>query len=324
MSASRPTLRTIAERTGLSRAAVSYALRNDRRVSPATCARVQQIARELGYERNPLMAAVAATKRSEQVRNPALVVVVHRRLPAWAGSIPATLLGFSLRHLVLPAAEEPWSRCLHWQREGVCAAILAGRFDPGPAEPWGSMAVVSWLADWPESPWFDVVHQGLWSVMMHGAYERLRQAGVQRIGTILQPVVPRHWHDDERLGALLVDSQRWPRNPPPLLLAPAAGRDHDQRTLDWWRRHKPDGILSFIGARWAALHQGGCTARFAGLIVEPELPGYEGVAGWSFNLEGMVRASVELIDSRLRYHGQAPGRTMVVPPQWLHGPSMEG
>jgi LacI family transcriptional regulator len=53
----RPTIKQIAEQTGLSITAVSYALRGER-VSPATIERVQAVATELGYTADPVARAL--------------------------------------------------------------------------------------------------------------------------------------------------------------------------------------------------------------------------------------------------------------------------
>jgi DNA-binding LacI/PurR family transcriptional regulator len=59
MSEPRPiTLKEIAARAGLSIGATSYALRNDPQVSAATAARVQHLAKRLGYRPNPRVSAL--------------------------------------------------------------------------------------------------------------------------------------------------------------------------------------------------------------------------------------------------------------------------
>ena len=57
MAAKRPTLKQIAEETGLSVTAVSYALRGEH-VSAATIARVREKADELGYTADPVARAL--------------------------------------------------------------------------------------------------------------------------------------------------------------------------------------------------------------------------------------------------------------------------
>ena len=62
MPAARPTLRDIAEATGLSEAAVSMSLRDLPGVSEATRQRVTAVAAELGYTRNLAASTLAATR----------------------------------------------------------------------------------------------------------------------------------------------------------------------------------------------------------------------------------------------------------------------
>lgn len=64
VSSAPPTIRQIAEACGCSSAAVSYALRDNPKVSPAVRARVQRIARKLGWRPNPLVSAYMAHFRS--------------------------------------------------------------------------------------------------------------------------------------------------------------------------------------------------------------------------------------------------------------------
>ncbi len=63
MKSSAPTVRSLARTLGLSHTTVSDALRGKGRVDPATVTRVQKAAREAGYRRNPLAAAVMSELR---------------------------------------------------------------------------------------------------------------------------------------------------------------------------------------------------------------------------------------------------------------------
>ncbi len=58
-----PSLKDIAERAGLSKNAVSLALRHDPRVSAKTRARVEALAAEMGYQRNPALGALMSQIR---------------------------------------------------------------------------------------------------------------------------------------------------------------------------------------------------------------------------------------------------------------------
>lgn len=62
----RVTIKSIALAVGLSPGAVSLALRNSPEVSKETCERVQKLAREMGYQPNPLAAGLAKFKRDSR------------------------------------------------------------------------------------------------------------------------------------------------------------------------------------------------------------------------------------------------------------------
>ena len=58
------TLQDVAERAGVHRSTVALALRDNPRISSITRQRVQAIAREIGYQLNPLVAALMSARRS--------------------------------------------------------------------------------------------------------------------------------------------------------------------------------------------------------------------------------------------------------------------
>lgn len=64
MSSAPPTIRQIASACGCSPAAASYALRDNPKVSPEVRAKVQRIARKMGWKPNPLVSAYMAHFRS--------------------------------------------------------------------------------------------------------------------------------------------------------------------------------------------------------------------------------------------------------------------
>ncbi len=66
MFTNRVTLNDIALATGLSRSGVSRALRNDPRVPPATCGRVQSAATKLGYRPDPELSSVLRLLRERK------------------------------------------------------------------------------------------------------------------------------------------------------------------------------------------------------------------------------------------------------------------
>jgi len=81
-----PTLRTLAILAGVSHTTISLALRNSRSISPAMRKRIQKLARENGYESNPLVSAVFSRIRSRKPRgNHAVIAYLNTWWPkeAW-------------------------------------------------------------------------------------------------------------------------------------------------------------------------------------------------------------------------------------------------
>ncbi|WP_269540444.1 LacI family DNA-binding transcriptional regulator [Cerasicoccus fimbriatus] len=63
------TIRELAALAGVSRTTVSYGLKNDPRVSPKTCARIQALAREHGYTPSPIINTLMKEVRAGAVRH---------------------------------------------------------------------------------------------------------------------------------------------------------------------------------------------------------------------------------------------------------------
>jgi len=61
-----PTYRDIAQKAGVSTAAVSFALRDDPRISAPVRAKIRQAAKQLGYKPNPLLSAYQASVRAQK------------------------------------------------------------------------------------------------------------------------------------------------------------------------------------------------------------------------------------------------------------------
>ncbi len=120
----RITLNDIAERCGISAAAVSMALKHSPRISAKTRKRVDKIAKELGYRPDPLLAALARRREnSNEKPSKALIAILlnepldQARQHWWSGdylrglSKGAKELGYSLHYLEI--ANETITQRLH-------------------------------------------------------------------------------------------------------------------------------------------------------------------------------------------------------------------
>lgn len=106
----RVTMRQIGQTAGVSKNTVSLALRNDPQIPEATRKRIQTIAEELGYQRNPVVAHLMAQLRSDRQAGPKATLAIinanddryafkqHPTIPTYLDGCKrrATDMGYSL------------------------------------------------------------------------------------------------------------------------------------------------------------------------------------------------------------------------------------
>lgn len=137
----RVTLNDVARASGLTKSAVSLALRNDPRIPPATRKRVAACAKKLGYERNAVVAHLMSQLRRGTEPGPAATIALlnlnedpnaftrHPTIPVYVRGIRqrASALGYALDTITQPAATmdgDRLPRILH--ARGVRGCILTG------------------------------------------------------------------------------------------------------------------------------------------------------------------------------------------------------
>jgi LacI family transcriptional regulator len=134
----RPTLRDIAEDTGLSPAAVSYALRG-LQVTPQTQARVREAAERLGYEADPIARALASG------RTDTIGVLCGSLADGWQQDVAAALgrglLGVGRSAFTLDASNDPDREALLAKRlvDQRVDALIVLPVDPRSAH-WADLA----------------------------------------------------------------------------------------------------------------------------------------------------------------------------------------
>jgi len=249
----RVTMRTVAERAGVSVQAVSLALRNHPSIGAATRARVQALARAEGYVPDPHLTKLmrhlrggggprlAASVAALTTRSPKAEEKFCDLLLAGAQAA-ARAAGFTLHVLHADGAESAGGRLGRVLRQrGVEGLVLL---------PMAGLETLDGLVDWREfavvaatlsvaSPQFDRV------VADHfrnnfALHARLRAAGYRRPGLVV------HAKHDERCGHCLTAAQAWHG----LHGGAEAVRAHVVDTLDagalrrWLRAERPDVVLT--------------------------------------------------------------------------------
>lgn len=255
MKSSAPTVRSLARDLGLSHTTVSDALRGKGRVDPATVERVQKAARDAGYRRNPLAAAVmselrrsrgstfrgvlAAVDLHEPDRSPH--GVFHRELVA-GGRARAIDLGFKLEEFVVG----PDNLTMHRLDSILQSRAIHGVF-----------VLPSWYApDWTGLDWsryaavytdYVIDRPPLHCVCcnhyrsMVALMTRLRERGYKRPGLFLER--GRDERTQRRFSAAFRSCQESDfgfETVPPLI-----EQERTEASFNaWFRKHKPDVVLS--------------------------------------------------------------------------------
>lgn len=334
---SRVTIFDVARRAGVAVSTVSHALRDEGTVSKKTCLRIQQVAQEMGYIPNPVIAAMGSRRTVNKTESQAPVAVLLRGLadaPATQSSIPrigharAERLGYRLEAFDLTRR-----RARDIQREIFSRGFVGVIINPLPG-----------LATLPDFHWdhFSVVQRGVqtfpvpFSSVVHSAFEevrvawrQIRELGYRRIGAVIMRHDPEHPDDGARLGAIL--DQQFRLGPDEIAIPPlrcVIGSEM-REFPKWMRRCRPDAVLSFH-AGLKALAQPperppSKALGFAALNVHPDdLPLIAGVL--DSVPEQFVKA-VNLMDQLVRHHERGiPERptSTLIKPEWVAGLSLPG
>ncbi|WP_414664705.1 LacI family DNA-binding transcriptional regulator [Horticoccus sp. 23ND18S-11] len=338
MSASAPTLRSLAKVLGLSRTTVSDALRGSPRVDPNTALRVKKAAREAGYRRNPLAGALMSELRRSrgtafrgvlaavdfnEPDRPDAAARYHRELVIGAET-RATELGFKVEKFSVGHAGVSVQRLDSiLQSRGIHGVILLPAWD----EP--DLSNLDWTQFAGVYTDYIIERPALHSVCsdhyrsMLAALQRLVALGYRRPGLFLQR------HHDERLqyrwGAAFrafQENQAGIQVVPPLVVDTFTKEDF----VKWFRKNKPDVVLGHhsiaidwmesCGAELPATHGFVClnvlmkTRPCAGLDLQPRTLG--------------ARSTELLIAQLQRNETGIPEwpSTTTIPAHWVDGPTL--
>jgi DNA-binding LacI/PurR family transcriptional regulator len=257
----RPTQKDIARAAGVTQATVSLALRNHPSIQPDTATRIRSIADRLGYVPDPYLAGLSSYRQTKRIQS------YHATL-AWLsadadGSIWKNSAAFTAYHqgALRRAAELGYTiedHCL--QAPGMTprrlAQILRARNIPGiivapqphsggrldfPFEHFSAVTLGYTLAN-------PRLHLVTWHQFraMETLFRKLISFGYRRPGLALS--MESDLRSDNNWSAAFISEQlRLPgEHIPPLLVDPFSSR----KVLAWYRRHKPDVIITI----WPQVH----------------------------------------------------------------------
>ncbi|WP_269522434.1 LacI family DNA-binding transcriptional regulator [Coraliomargarita parva] len=329
-------MKELAKICGVSVATVSYALRNDERISQAVRERIQAKARELNYRPNSLSSALVRYRTGSKgpEETPAVAVVYAHPKTSRRTELIQTHID-NLRHAIRPYgyrlkefylgettdAATQLAEQLH--AEGIRGIIVAwGQWNGRMVGfPWQEFVVVS--AERNE------VHPALDRVSMNHfsatdlAFHQLEKLGVRRIGLICHDDLPIRVRKNI-VGAYLMNvraKENWATDIPPYFYS--IGEDGES-FREWFDRYQPDAILSHRQIDMAFYASAGIEfprdAQYAVIEIDDSGPGVE--SGVLVN-EDLGSVLAETIAGKLHYddHVQLEneGSLILVDGEWRAG-----
>lgn len=344
----RVTLKTIAEKAGVSVSTVSLALRNDPRIKAQTKAEIRKLAETLGYTPNPLLSSLASRqfRRSETFEGLGIAYLTclpdtsrepaksHPYVGAYMNGLEprARELGYRVEHFELSGQKSTSALGRMLYQRGFAGVVL------GPVRntkeeidfPWNLFSVVACGGvephiarrfHWVKTDFFRVTHQ---------AYRRAWEAGHRRIVVVLAEQTGEIEETDLRLGAVLTVGQRLHPNRKALVftykqtLKKEEMNARKEEFIAFVRKHKADMVIGYSLEFYYALVQNGFKVpediRYISLHIRPDDTWYDPLSGYLINQMKIGRAAADQVDALIHYGVRGPveePRTITLMPDWL-------
>lgn len=342
------TLRDIAEKTGVSTATVSLALRNSPRISAETRARIAAAAKELGWRPNPLVGAyqtLVRLRKSTGVQAALAWINDHPEQDYWrqpwtrplfeGARQRAAALGFALDEIWLGGALDPANPR---ENERKFSKILRARGINGLLLPWlcrPQHAFLVWrdfcvvcvgkhLAHLehsavlvPVRAQFHLVNEDDFA-NTRLAICRLREAGCRRVGLAISAWEDRH--TDYLCSAAFLRAQaEWP----PAERVPPLYSDRRDDVVKWLLKHRPDAVICSHGGMKSHVEAAGFRVpqdvRVAHLNLAADVEGWSGV---DRRLGQIGSAAIDILTAHLFRNETGPPpfpKQMLIPGVWVEG-----
>ena len=266
-------IRKIAKLAKVSPSAVSLALRGAGRIGAKTRANIIKIAKEIGYEANPLFSrAFSMVRQSPESRYRETLAIIleyptetgpeYQRTMHHAAIRRAESMGYKLEAFVLsakPSDHRRLSRIL--KARGIRGVIIIPRLDhlhPRVHLEWENFATVEIGRTLWNPRGFHHVETGDYHKVIE-ALHLLKKAGYKRIGMAIEPMQNQHQRGTY-YAAYLVSQLRQPESSRIPVLA-STGPWTEANFRVWYKRYQPDvlfihyaeevcGWLRKMGVRW--------------------------------------------------------------------------
>jgi LacI family transcriptional regulator len=333
-------LKDIAEKAGLSVAAVSMALKNHRSLPTATIKRVQDLAEFMGYVPDPVLSALAAHRSRLRVHKDFSVIGLisnWSREDAWT-NLPsgkaviegakarALELGFTIQHMWSNSANLSSARFDKiLKARGIRGLILApfDNHDDRIDLDWNQYSVVTLEKPLHYSHFHHVVQNHYSDIML--CWKKLKKCGYKRIGLIVRDHLSSRWdyqwESAHRLEQFSTTTLK--ETIPTLQLKDENQKDHVDLVRSWLKLFKPDTVISRCDCFFEA-------AAGLGLRVPNEI-GYvslnvtddvEGVTGIHQHRDIMGATAIDVLNSLLQRNFRGGNKVSVgtqVDGSWIDG-----
>lgn len=350
-SAEKPTIRDIGRELGLAISTVSMALKNDRRISVGTCARVQAKAKELGYVPDPRLASVMSNLKKRKVDRlvAGLAYVAPSREFADLEKHPiyrnyfegakerAEQLGYRLENFNMQAEGISGKRLVSILRSrGIEGVVIS------PIQHVGQELDINWSKLSAITFGYSVTEVGMNRVAIDQylavlrSLEGIARHGYRRIGFVTRGNADGRMQNRWKAALLAFQNDDPTQAGVPIF----QGTDREA-FLDWFEKHKPDAVLG-NGLQWAEyLHEEGlrcpddygyATMEFEAQAVQragladPELREQLGlVAGMNQGSRYIGGLAVELLAQDLSLNLKGPSsrpKTTLVEGAWMDGDTL--
>jgi LacI family transcriptional regulator/LacI family fructose operon transcriptional repressor len=336
----RVTLQNIADKIGLSRSAISRALRDDPRMSVATRKKIHLLAQEMGYRPSAIMSEIASSRWQNAKATEASVIAYvdrtqragHRGAPVdFALSTQAQLLGYRLEIF----RREEFGSSAKLQRllrnRGITEIILGPVFEESlqVTLDWSKFICIQLLAGQFQLPLHNVVRDHFNGVVL--AWQKAVSRGYQRVGAVLFDHQPNRLADDVlRISAVhACQTEYFPHLAaiPPLRFKEYDWRDPTE-LVAWVKANEPDVIIGFSDVHfytfragfgfdtpYVSLHHGDLHTRRGG----------GDISGIRDDAPSCAREAINLLHfCRRAYQWGIPERRIdhVIEPTWYEGTTL--
>jgi DNA-binding LacI/PurR family transcriptional regulator len=341
----RVTIYDIAAKVGVSHSTVALALRNHHRISEKRRRQILQVAKEMGYSPDPLLAALASYRAQIQPAKLQNAIVwlnhwaqpeslrgAHREFDAyWRGAHSAAQrFGYRLDEI----RWEPEFSAQRFEQILLTRAIRGVLIPPHPVAPdwggfdWDKFSVIRFGLSVPKPDSHLVTADQLRAVLL--AARKISELGYRRIGLVIPE------DQDRRLGGNFIGgfaaAQKFFQLAvlPPLLSEERFyidQADKGSRLLQHWlTRHKPDAVLTSVSSLAGMIRNLGYRIpkdiAVAGTGIDVPVD-----AGIDQHSEAIGRTAVEMLVSQINLNERGepadPAR-ILIESRWRDGASMPG